>query len=542
MNTVAYLRVSTEEQRERQSVLSQRDFATKYAALNGITIAEFYCDEGVSGGDDFEHRPEGSRLLRDVAEGKVGTIVVFKLDRIGRSPRLIYNIVHKLDQHNVVVRSMTEPFDLASSAGRFMLSQLAGAAEYERNVLTERTTSGMRRLAEQGRWLGGVVPYGYVLSPDRKLTVDEDAMPNIGMSTADVVRMIYALAAEDKLSTAAIAERLNARNIPTAYAREGERGKRRKQTRGIWRPGRVRNLLVNTTYRGVHTFGQRTDQAKTSFRVGHVERAVPAIVDVATWDKAQQALKDNFRFGPRNRRRQYLLRGLMRCGTCGLTYVGSASLVKNGEKRYYTCNGRNMPAAIWGDVDKRCTGKSLDAKVIEEAVWSELETFLRRPGAVLREVAKQVKVDARQRNKIAKEVKAVAAAVAALTEDRTRILTLYRKGHITEADLADQLSRVTQEREALTAESARLTAKLNVADAHAASLESAGALLAQLRDRVKAGLTWESKREVVEALVSAISVVTKEARWPDVHVSYAFTPPTAASVFDASTGTGSSQR
>src|SRR5580658_1227461 len=88
-----YVRVSTEEQRERQSIATQRDFAERYLSLHGPVTSIFYADDGYSGTIPLEGRPDGSRMLRDARLKKFDQLLVYRLDRLGRDTRLILNAV-----------------------------------------------------------------------------------------------------------------------------------------------------------------------------------------------------------------------------------------------------------------------------------------------------------------------------------------------------------------------------------------------------------------------------------------------------------------
>src|SRR5947208_16626748 len=111
-----YLRVSTEEQRERQSIETQREFAQKYCDLHSLQIFGVYSDEGVSGTVPVAARPESSRLLQDARAKKFDQLLVYKLDRLGRDARLILNAVEELSGFGVRVKSMTEEFDTTTAA------------------------------------------------------------------------------------------------------------------------------------------------------------------------------------------------------------------------------------------------------------------------------------------------------------------------------------------------------------------------------------------------------------------------------------------
>ncbi len=93
MPVAIYLRVSTEDQRERQSIDTQRVFATQYCALLDLHIHDFYADDGVSGKVSLHLRSEATRMLRDAGLRKFDRVFVYKLDRLGRDTRLILNAV-----------------------------------------------------------------------------------------------------------------------------------------------------------------------------------------------------------------------------------------------------------------------------------------------------------------------------------------------------------------------------------------------------------------------------------------------------------------
>jgi site-specific DNA recombinase len=156
-----YLRVSTEEQRERQSIETQREFAQRYCNLHGLTISEIYADDGVSGTIPIDRRPEASRAMRDARLKIFDQLLVFKLDRLGRDTRLTLDAAAELEKCGVRIRSMTEEFDTATATGKLMLTMLSGFAAREHAVIRERSVAGTNRVVQKGAWMGGIVPYGY---------------------------------------------------------------------------------------------------------------------------------------------------------------------------------------------------------------------------------------------------------------------------------------------------------------------------------------------------------------------------------------------
>jgi site-specific DNA recombinase len=130
------------------------------------------------------------------------------------------------------------------------------------------------------------------------------------------------MAAVEKKSCQCIADYLNRIGVPCAYHRDERltlRGKRKSRTSGLWRPSRVRNLLVSSTYMGRHQWGKRSRSKNRQI----INRDVPPIVSEDIWQRAQLTLKANFLFGKRGTTRSYLLRGLVKCALCNLTYIVS---------------------------------------------------------------------------------------------------------------------------------------------------------------------------------------------------------------------------
>jgi site-specific DNA recombinase len=141
-----YLRVSSEEQRDRETIEIQRDFLEQYRSLMELEVADVYEDDGISGTIPLHERPEGRRLLEDAKEGKFGAVLVYKLDRLGRSLLVIVDAHDRLETSRASLRSATEPIDTSNPSGRLIFQMLASFAEYER----EPSGSG-RRPAYTGR-------------------------------------------------------------------------------------------------------------------------------------------------------------------------------------------------------------------------------------------------------------------------------------------------------------------------------------------------------------------------------------------------------
>jgi site-specific DNA recombinase len=222
---------------------------------------------------------------------------------------------------------------------------------------------------------------------------------------------------------------------------------------GVWLPCAVNVLVSNPVYKGDYLFGRRSaSQGRTSaVRSGgthHDKRrtrpvlsiAVPALVSTATWDAAQAVMHGHLKFSPRNAHREYLLRGLMKCGACGMGYVGDSD--------YYTCYGKRRATLLWGAEQaamRRCTAMALNAADIEADVWADVDHYLRHPDDALALIAASMDASAGNAASVRSQVAALGRDREGLQAERDTILTYHAKGRMTERDLDRQLDRIAGE-------------------------------------------------------------------------------------------------
>ena len=142
-STIAYLRVSTDDQTTENQ---RRTLEALYK------VSRWFVEEGVSGAIPAAQRPAMAALLAYVREGD--TVVVVAIDRLGRNTVDVLTTVETLKGKGVSVISMRERFDLATSAGKLMLTMLAAVAELERENLKARQMAGIERARGEGKNLG----------------------------------------------------------------------------------------------------------------------------------------------------------------------------------------------------------------------------------------------------------------------------------------------------------------------------------------------------------------------------------------------------
>lgn len=350
---VYYERVSSEDQKERETILNQaEDLAMRLDQDPEVVVVDRYIDDGISGTLDLKDRPEGRRLLQDAAAGRFDEVWIWKLDRIGRDD--IDPLVVRRDLNRLGVRLCALHDNIEGSLEYAV--RVAIAAE-ERRTFLLRTDAGRNRAARDGRYAGGIVPLGYKVegkNPQARL-VPSDALMWNGLTEADVVRWMYGKLAVDGWSCAQLTAEMRLLGIPTAYQKDG-RGVRGKRTQQIWRPNRVYCLLKNTIYRGELQYGRHT---KRPGGREIISAPIARLVSDETWYAAQDSLRRH-NLNPEGKRTIYLLRSLMVCSLCGMRYGGVRSPGRDG---VYRCNGQLLSRR---PELGRCPGRLIKCKLVDE--------------------------------------------------------------------------------------------------------------------------------------------------------------------------------
>jgi site-specific DNA recombinase len=477
-----YERVSSEDQRERETIKTQTDQLDRWLEREpGVEIVARFSDDGISGTRPLAERPGGQELLAAAEAGRIDELWLYKLDRLGRNLADTAATGRRLEGLNVSVVTLRE--------GRltpFMFDLFATLAQNEHRVFHERSADGMDRAAREGRYTGGVVALGYRPEGPKgsaRLVPDESLMWS-DLSAAGVVRRIYDWIALEGWSCRRVAAELNSLGVPTACAREGT-GVRARKTQSIWRAGLIRNMVTNSIYKGQLSYGRRTDKREREVIVAPME----GLVSPALWDEAQATLARNRRCA-KNTPRHYLLRGVMRCGICNLTYVGSWSK----DVGWYRCGGQIAERGLEG----HCPGCSLRSDRIEPQIWADVERFLRNPGDVLDELDEAREREAQGAIAEAESI-TLRRALESLDAQKARLVRSVRNGGLTDADVRVELDQISRERAALEA---RVAAQ---EPPHAEIVpQEARDLLSEVRARLDAGLTDEQRQEIVRLLVGIV--------------------------------------
>jgi DNA-binding XRE family transcriptional regulator len=220
-----------------------------------------------------------------------------------------------------------------------------------------------------------------------------------------------------------------------------------------------------------------------------------------------------------------LLRSLIKCGLCGLTFSGMR--MKAQREHYYRCNGRQFARGLYGLSGKKCPSKSLNGDYVERLVWADIESFLRNPGELLERLRERVNMREGERQRRQKELADLTGRLQQKATETDRVLALFRRGRIDEATLDHQLDLIKAESDSLQVEVEVVTRALSAGD-RVAQLQSAEALLATLRSRLDGPIAPELKRKIVEILVERVQASMVEhfgVQQSELLISYRFNEP-----------------
>ena len=149
MKTALYARVSTLNGQDPEMQLRE---LREYAARRGWDVTDEYTDHGVSGSRDS--RPELNRLMADACQRRFDAILVWKVDRFGRSLRHLVNSLAELGALGVAFVSLRDNLDLSTPSGRLMFAVIGAMAEFERALIQERVRAGLGNARAKGKQLG----------------------------------------------------------------------------------------------------------------------------------------------------------------------------------------------------------------------------------------------------------------------------------------------------------------------------------------------------------------------------------------------------
>ncbi|MBE9141475.1 recombinase family protein [Nodosilinea sp. LEGE 07088] len=506
MSTAMYVRVSTQQQSQTQTIEQQLERLQHYAKTQNWEIQpeQIFRDDGYSGAR--LKRPGLDQLRDEVAMAKVERILLTAPDRLSRNFVHQTLLIEEFQSHGVRVEFLDRP--MSEDPHDQLLLQIRGAvAEYERTLIAERMRRGRLRKLQAGTLLPwSHPPYGYSSSLDHPR---DAAGISVNPVEAAVVGEIFNRYTQPGMSLAQLSKHLYDLGICSP------RGKR------AWTSGTLRLILTNPVYIG-KVFANREQSAPAQQRRSPLQPVgergsvrlrdasewilvtqIEAIVSPELFETVQIKLQHNRQTAKRNNKtHNYLLRSLVSCGCCQTACTG---VTRNQKYRYYRCRQKSEVKRL--KEGKSCSARYTPAQQLEALVWQDLCHVLKHPETIAHAMerlqdgqwlpqelqarcATLHKAQKSLQQQIERLTQAYLAEVIALEEYRRR-----------RADLETQLQALTTQERQLTAQSHQHIEMTQLAQGAEAFCH-----------RIQQGLeqaTFEQKRQLVELLIDRV-VVTQE--------------------------------
>ena len=330
---VIYARYSSDNQTE-QSIEGQLRVCEEYAKSNDILILNTYIDRAMTGTND--NRPDFQRMLKDSTKKQWSIILVYKLDRFSRNK--YESVIHKkmLKENGVKVVSAMENIP-DTPEGIILESLLEGMNQYYSAELAQKIKRGMRETRIKGLYQGGGLLYGYKIE-NRRIVLNENEYKNVQFMFEQYARGY------------------KVKKIIEILTNKGILNKSKPFKENI-----VYRILRNEKYTGIYKHDNET-----------IDNMYPPIISKELYAKAQQSIKQN-RYGKNSVVVNYLLKGKIKCGYCGMLVSSECSTARNGEVvHYYKCRGRKR-------LRNGCINKTIRKDELEEIIITKLIEELNKP-------------------------------------------------------------------------------------------------------------------------------------------------------------------
>jgi site-specific DNA recombinase len=444
MRAGLYARVSTERQADRGTIGSQLALLREHIATVGDELAGEYVDDGHSGAR--LDRP-GLDALRDAAEaGLIERVWCLSPDRLARAYAYQVLVLDELARFRVTVAFTDSPGLAVDDPQAVLLTQVQGViAEYEKAKIAERYRRGKLFRARAGEVVTWKASYGY--RRIARSTTTGAAHLQVYEPEAAVVRRIFTDRAAG-ITVREICRRLNADGVPSPTGNP------------TWGTSTICRLLHNEAYIG-RIYYNRTESVPDRRPARHNRRVpresadwipidCPRIVSDEQFHTAGRVAVDNAKWSPRRAEPgQWLLKGLVKCGVCGVGTNCHKMRGRNGTwHRYYYC--RNHDPIRAGGESRRCPERNIRADALDAFVFDHIRAALTRPDLLLAgERAVTLTTPIPDDQLLAAELARLDRKLDATDAERRRLLDLYQASLIELPELQRRATEVAARRKEL---------------------------------------------------------------------------------------------
>jgi len=479
MRAFIYCRVSTREQssEDHYSLDNQEQRGRDYLKMKRWQLFKVRKDVASGKSPDREGFQE---LLTDIRARRVDVVLVYRLDRLSRNVKDIYEFLDLIRTSGVAFVSVTEGFDTTTAMGRAMLGVAAVFAQLTREMIAENTRDGLMRRAEAGYFNGNPTSFfGYAYDREQGLLVPHP-------ENAPIVRQIFDWFTEQKWGQIRIARVLNLQGISSKTGAE-------------WHPSTIADMLRNPVYCG-------RVRVNGTVAKGRHEAIIPPV----QFDQAQGLIQSRAPLPPRTHQSKHLLSGFARCGVCGTNLKADyiAARPKGSKKRYdYRLYGHSANARVG---EKSCRGFSKSAERLEAVVVEQI-----RQASSAGWIEQVVLEDVRERQNgkrppMLKERDQLLAEVAELGDKFSQWADRLDSGGIDEEQFDQQNRRLLARKQEIQKRLSTLEAELGEEESLEVTLAEVRSVLADFPTLWEA-LTLEERRETLRLLIEQLAVYKTHA-------------------------------
>ncbi len=485
-NVGVYCRISKDKGERDKSIEDQLETGISFCNENEYTYKE-YVDDGISGTTD--ERPEFQSLLADIIDGSIDMVWVMDDSRIQRDPEIRYLLNRTLKDNDVKYYTHVDGLvDLYDPQDDLMGGIMAEFNKYFVSITKMKVKSVLRRRALQGKgW--GIPPYGWVITEEGYFEQND--------YECEIVRRIYKLSLEG-VGADKIARMLNEEGVPTRY--NGYDGViRLNKSKGVnhtkivekkhvrWAGNTILGILNNTMF-----YGKKS--------IKDITFDVPPLFTIEYWAEVNYNLKvinsNNGRKGGKVKY-QYLLRGLIKCGKCGMNYSGKTRQDKK-DHFYYCMSKRNSES---------CGNRSINIDHIEALVWNSLFNGAKLYDEISKEIGSEEKKGEYLNELVEQKEKLQKSQMA-----KNNILDSVMNGVFSMDEVSQKMTLIRKEIEQYTkgiSENEEKLERLN--DSNIKELNT--------RDRLEE-YSFEKKHELVNKFVKDVNIHWVETKVDGLFVRY----------------------
>jgi site-specific DNA recombinase len=503
-----YARVSSEQQREENTIASQTASLIEFAKSHDLEVpGEWVFEDEDYSGATLE-RPGLERVRDLAAEGQIQVVLAYSPDRLSRKYAYQILLIEEFARQGVETLFVKSP--QGDSAEDQLLVQFQGMiAEYERAQILERSRRGKRHRAQSGEIsVLSNAPYGYRYI---RKTEEAPAAYVVDEAEAGVVRRVYEMYTVDGLSIGEITRRLNAEGVPT------------RKLSPRWERSTVWAMLRNPAYRGIACFGKTRISTRTRVlrpqrrrgvttpgsTTGHerpreewIEIPVPPLVTEESFARAQELLQEN---KIRSRRRTItpsVVQGLVSCAKCGYAFSRTSTYTSARKIHYYKCIGSDGWRKLGGPVCDN--GRLVRQELLDQIVWSEVIRLLEEPALIQQELDRRL-VAARSSDPTRRREQSLQRELTHVGKGIERILNAYQEGLMSIEQLRERMPVLRRRQQAIHAELQAIADQTEDRAAFLRLAETLTAFLARLRTAAETLSVLERQR-IVRLLVKEVLV------------------------------------